>query len=327
MPAESPHDYPTLRRTRTVLRVLGPLIGVGMSLAGLWLFGKTAYPKLTGMGYGTYERLIWGVIGLGYMLGLPLAGYVIQYLLRAGADLIELLIDSELAAEKTADLVERQLVPGINRIGQLLEKTNETLARAGAVRPVAGPSLVEARQQAIDGVREAMRREWWDQAKRLATSFAEKFSDAPEAKELPAQVEAAYRRKVESLRSQLDESLQANDPDATLNARDRLAPHLEGAELATLDRRVARRVIAYVRESLAEGRARDAVPIAERLVNSMGDTTSEGAQLRAALPTLRRSIGLCPDCGQPYDVSLARCPACEAKRTAGRAAATPSKKT
>ena len=326
MPDDSPHEYPTLRRTRTVLRVLGPMIGVGLSLLGLWLFGKIAYPRLTGLGYGTYERLIWGVIGLGYMLGLPLAGYVVQYLLRAGADLIELLIDSELAAEKTADLVERQLVPGINRIGQLLEKTNETLARAAAARPAAGPSLVEARQQAIDGVREAMRREWWDQARRLAASFAEKFPDVPEARDLPAQVEAAVQRRVESLRRQLDESLQANDPDAALNARDRLAPHLEGAELETLDRRVARRVIGYVRESLAEGRARDAVPIAERVVNSMGDTTSEGAQLRAALPTLRRSIGLCPDCGQPFDVSLVRCAACEAKRAAGRPAAAPSKK-
>ncbi|MBI3467831.1 MAG: hypothetical protein HY000_32885 [Planctomycetes bacterium] len=182
--------------------MLAPLIGVALSLLGLSLFGKLVYPKLTGLGYATSERLIWSVIGLGYLLGLPLAGYVIQYLLRAGADLIDLWIDSEVAAEKTADLVERQLVPGVNRMCQLLEKTNETLARLSTARPAAGPSLAEARQQAIDGVREAVRREWWDQARRLAAAFAENFPDAAEAKDLIAQVEAAHTRKIDSLRKQ-----------------------------------------------------------------------------------------------------------------------------
>jgi predicted amidophosphoribosyltransferase len=40
------------------------------------------------------------------------------------------------------------------------------------------------------------------------------------------------------------------------------------------------------------------------------DSTPEGASLRAALPTLRRSVGLCARCGRPYNGIADACPAC-----------------
>ena len=40
------------------------------------------------------------------------------------------------------------------------------------------------------------------------------------------------------------------------------------------------------------------------------DTTPEGASLHAALPTLRRSVGLCACCGQPYTGIADACPSC-----------------
>jgi hypothetical protein len=285
-------------------------------------------PRLISVGYGPMERAIWAAIGLGYLIGAPIAAFVLFFLLRAAADLVDLWIDSQVAAEKTADLLQRQLVPGVIRIGQLIEKTNEALASAGSAKvPVtlnAAPN--EARSRAIESVREAMKQERWEHAKRLARAAAEQFPDSIDATELTAQVETTFTRRVQSLREMLQQAEQAGDCDSLLNLRDRLSAYLDGTELYQVDRRVAHRISQILREALAAGRAKEVVQLAERLVDAVGDSTQEGAQVRASLPTLRRSAGLCPECGQPSDPSRARCPACEAKRTSQRPTQTAAKK-
>jgi hypothetical protein len=45
-------------------------------------------------------------------------------------------------------------------------------------------------------------------------------------------------------------------------------------------------------------------------VSEIFGATPDGASVRAALPTLRRSVGLCPRCAQPYVGSAAACPRC-----------------
>ncbi len=319
MPAESTSRYPTLRRTRTALRVLAPIVSTTALLTGLTMFARVA-PRLVSLTFGVQERMILGAVGLGYLIGAPIVAFVCFFLLRAGADLIDLWIDQQIAAEKTADLVERQLVPGILRMCQLLEKSQESSAAQTLTKPAAEPTAAEARQQAIDAVVEAIRREWWDQARRLAAAFAERYPDAPDAKELASRVETAYARKVQLLREQLDQAEKAGDAEGLLNARDRLSAYLNGTQLHQVDRRVAHWMATLLRAALVQGKAREVVGLAERVADSFGDTTPEGGQVRSSLPTLRRSAGLCPDCGQPYDVSLARCLACEAKRAAKKPA-------
>jgi hypothetical protein len=277
------------------------------------------------------ERLVWAAVGLGYLIGAPIVAFVLFFLLRAGADLIDLWVDSQVAAEKTADLVERQLVPGVLRIGQLIERTNESLAAVTATMKASSPSsansaAADARQRAIESMRDAMRRDSWDQARKVASEFAERFPEAPDAKDLTAQVEAALARKVKSLRDQLDQMERAGDCEGLLNVRDRLSAYLDGTELYQVDRRVAHWTAKHLRDALVAGRAKEVIQLAERVVDAVGDTTQEGAQVRASLPTLRRSAGLCPECGQPSDTSLARCAACEAKRSAQRGAAAAAKK-
>jgi predicted amidophosphoribosyltransferase len=53
----------------------------------------------------------------------------------------------------------------------------------------------------------------------------------------------------------------------------------------------------------------DVAELAARAAESFGDTP-EGASLRASLPTLRRSAGLCPRCAQPYAGIDEACPQC-----------------
>jgi len=315
MPTEPTSSYQTLRRTRTVLRALAPIASAIALLTGLTMFAGVA-PRLISFGFSTSERLILATVALGYLIGAPVVAFVLFFLLRAGADLIDLWIDQGVSAEKTANLMERQLVPGILRMCQLLEKTGESTAALNATPPLLTGKLgsSEECQKAIEAVQELVRHESWNQAKRQAAAVAERFPDSTEAKGLLARVEAEYGRRVQGLRELLDEAVRANDAEAILNSRDRLSGYLAGSEFEQLDRRVARVVASYLREALAEGKAREIVHLAERVVDVLGDSTSEGAQVRAALPTLRRSAGLCPECGEPYDVSLVRCATCESKR-------------
>jgi hypothetical protein len=76
MPAERTQSYSTLRHTRTAIRVLAPVISSTLLLTGIGLFVSQTVPQLLATGYGVWERVIWGVIGLGYLMGFPIAGFV-----------------------------------------------------------------------------------------------------------------------------------------------------------------------------------------------------------------------------------------------------------
>ncbi|MHB1561909.1 MAG: hypothetical protein ACYC61_31045, partial [Isosphaeraceae bacterium] len=53
----------------------------------------------------------------------------------------------------------------------------------------------------------------------------------------------------------------------------------------------------------------EVVGLAARAAEVFGATV-EGASLRASLPVLRRSVGLCPRCARPYVGTEAACPQC-----------------
>ena len=124
MPVTSTTNYDTLRRTRALVRLLSPVIGSGLTLLGLSLFVRVA-PELMNTGNSIQERLVWGIFGLAYLMGLPFIGYVLFFSLRAMADLIDLWINDTISAERTAGLIEQQLVPSMLRMCQLLERLNK----------------------------------------------------------------------------------------------------------------------------------------------------------------------------------------------------------
>lgn len=117
---------------------------------------------------------------------------------------------------------------------------------------------------------------------------------------------------VDALRARLEASRSANDPEAVLALRDELARHLAAEALGDLDRDLARWLIRLIQRRMRAGTVRaDVVQLAARVAERFGGTV-EGASLRASLPTLRRSAGLCPVCGEPYTGLQDRCPRCQA---------------
>ena len=92
---------------------------------------------------------------------------------------------------------------------------------------------------------------------------------------------------------------------------------------AALDRDLARWFLTLIHRRLRTGKVQaDVVQLAARFAETFAATV-EGASVRASLPTLRRSVGLCPRCAQPYTGVADACPNCKkgAHACAGDAAA------
>lgn len=98
----------------------------------------------------------------------------------------------------------------------------------------------------------------------------------------------------------MDAARSVNDPIAVLDHRDALAGLLDFEEIAAIDRDLVRWLMMLLMKRMRAGSVReDVASLAARAAASFGHLP-EGASLRAALPTLRRSAGLCPRCASPY---------------------------
>lgn len=205
--------------------------------------------------------------------------------------LIEILGRQAEASRRTADLIQSSAVPLLERIALALERA------AGSARP------------AVDGLRRAIEGQDWDRVEAIARDHP----DDP-------QVVAAS----ENLRQRIEAARQANDPDAAMASRDELARLLHGEPIQEVDRSLVKWLIGLIHKRLRTGTIRpDVVGLAGRVADRFGGT-AEGASLRAALPTLRRSAGLCPKCGEPYTGLADACPKCLAP-TADEPAPDPSR--
>ena len=306
--------YENLRRARWFFRWLGPVL--------LWtflLFGGAGFywesNQLLTLTLSTSERVWAAVKALFYLGGATLLGFVLDRLLRAAGDVIDLLIAGETALQRTANSLERQLVPALQRLAQSLEARPANNPHAAPPAPT--PTAHSPEQLALDSIRARIHSEHWEQARRLILNFVEHFPDSPHVATLSDDFESARRQKAESLRQTLLDAQKAGDATQVLQARDRLTQYLSGDPLTKLDEQVVTWLVGHIRARLVGGRAKEVVRLAEQVAETFADVPA-AAPLRQSLPTLRRSAGLCPSCGNPYDVELPECPSCQAKRRPSR---------
>jgi hypothetical protein len=126
----------------------------------------------------------------------------------------------------------------------------------------------------------------------------------------PPRTAPGAREEAATLRARLEAARAANDPGRVLEIRATLATVLEPEQSALLDRSLARWFMDLIQKRLRQGAiSAEVVELATRVAAAL-DSTPEGASLRAALPTLRRSVGLCARCGSPYTGLADACPAC-----------------
>lgn len=207
-------------------------------------------------------------------------------------------------------------------------------ARATSARPrewprwepatPAGPPRRDASEPTIDEDLTAIRRsielgEWEAADDRLRSLLA----DRPDDRRVVALADDLRQAKLavgERWTEQLRAAREVNDPNRVLELYGQTPPVQDDESRKALDQDLAKWFLSLVHRRLRGGGIQlEIVTLVERVSESFGHTV-EGASLRASLPTLRRSVGLCPRCGRPYAGAADACPVC----LAGNVAAPPS---
>ncbi len=122
-----------------------------------------------------------------------------------------------------------------------------------------------------------------------------------------AQVRQAAAR---DLAEELQAARAAGDVDRVLELHAALAPSLEHEARTELDRDLAGWFLDRIQRRLRGGKIQlEVVELASKVADGFAATVA-GASLRQSLPMLRRSVGLCPRCAQPYLGVAQACPVC-----------------
>jgi hypothetical protein len=147
--------YQALRHSQRVLERMAPIVRFGLFAVGVSVFLDQVGGLVSDAQFTWGERRVMGMVALITIGGFGLAGWVAGRLIKASADLIEVVIAGAESAGRTADLIELHVVPTLGRIAAALERARPA---ASALAGTGGP---EEAPRAIDGLRaqlEAARR-------------------------------------------------------------------------------------------------------------------------------------------------------------------------
>ena len=220
--------------------------------------------------------------------------------------LVQALLDQWAAERVARGDFERQTLAVMERIALALERLP-----AGA-QVAAVPPGDEAASFAAE-VRGAIDERRWERARAILDARAGDGTPDPRIEALTIELDRARERAVADLHERLDAARQANDAAGALAARDELAEVLGIDDLKAVDRPLVAWLMKLIQRRLRS------IPVGSDLaalateVATRFAATPEGASLRAALPTLRRSAGLCPRCSEPYLGVDDACPKCLAE--------------
>ena len=126
--------YRSLHASRRALARAAPLVRFGIFSVGVGLFLDQVRPLVSDGQFTWGERRVMGVIGVITLGGYGLAAWVAGSVLKAAADMIEVMADGAEAAIRCGHLVETQLVPALTRAASALENF-------GAARPISTTSI------------------------------------------------------------------------------------------------------------------------------------------------------------------------------------------
>ena len=162
----------------------------------------------------------------------------------------------------------------------------------------------------IEQIERAIRAEEWDEAARLLAEFNEVEPEHADIERLGRKLGLAQQAAIDGHLEQLEASRHVNDTARVLEIYERIAPILDDSQRRPLEGDLARWFLELIHRRLRSGNIQAEIVNLSARVSEVFRGTSEGASLRAGLPTLRRSIGLCARCGEPYVGVESACPSC-----------------
>ncbi len=273
------------------LVVLGLLTGLERIVASAIGGATTTGEWVHACGGALVAILAYGLVGLGAAaIARTTASAVQEYLDRIAQ-----------VSDELRSLVARG-VGDLDRIAQVLEQ-------GGAWAPRA-PETGTDRTGLLAEIKRATRASQWAEAESLLAAFAAEFPDDSRQSVLAAELAQARHRANQQQLAKLEAAREVNDPEGVLESYQLLVGSLEADARAALDRDLARWFLALIHRRLRTTKIQpDVVLLASRFAEAFASTV-EGASVRAALPTLRRSVGLCPRCGSAYAGIGNACPKC-----------------
>jgi hypothetical protein len=301
LPTITPPGQPT-GPTAQGLVAMAPVVRLGFLLAGIAAALGGLSQALPGGEQPSLGRAAAaGASALATVVLYGLTGWLLGRMLPAIAEALSRHEARAQASLRTASLIERELIPGLLQIAELLGRT-------GPAPSQQTPASVE---QVLDQIDAAIREARFAEADDLLARFLDAEPDHPAGPRLAGALDASRQRLAQELRAQIEAARAVNDPERVLELRAELANLLAADALVALDAELARWFMAVISKRL---RARAGVPaelatLVARVSEKLG-STREGASLRDALPTIRRSAGLCPRCAQPYTGAARACPKC-----------------
>ena len=294
---------------------LAPVFGWGLLALGL-LAGLERILGLAALYLVTPAELPHALVGAVFpMVAFGLAGLATAVLCRLVAAVI---VERTDRAGRGFEEMIQQAAQGV----QALERINRALGTR-AEPPASSTRSESDRDRSLAEIDRALRSAQWGDATALLEAFEARFPEDPSLPGLNAQLEANRRRSAQNGMAQLEAARQVNDPARVLELYQGVGPALESDQRATLERDLARWFLSLIHRRLRTGKIQPEVVVLATQVAETFGTTVEGASMRAALPTLRRSVGLCPRCAQPYTGVADACPQCLSGGPKGPLHATP----
>jgi hypothetical protein len=175
--------------------------------------------------------------------------------------------------------------------------------------PSAGAAEL-AREKSAADVRQAIRAGDWNTAANLLDALSRDHAGDSQVSTLAAEHQAAREAVMRDWTAQLDAARKVNDPERVLDLHQAMLPLLDHEARASLESDLSQWFLRLIHKRLRTGKIQaDVAVLAGRIADAFSHTV-EGASLRASLPTLRRSAGLCPRCSQPYTGVADSCPSC-----------------
>ncbi len=225
-----------------------------------------------------------------------------------------LAVDALGARAERSSRRERMLVRLAERAITAVEAL--AVAATGELRPAASASTAanppepEPELRLLAEIEQAERAGRLEDAASMLDELADRIAGHPAIPAIRERLEAGRRAEAEGHLARIEAARKVNDTERVLELYRAAGSWLESPRRDELERGLARWFLDVIHRRLRLGRIQvDVVELATQVAETFGATV-EGASLRASLPTLRRSVGLCPRCGQPYTGTAAACPRC-----------------
>jgi hypothetical protein len=293
-----------VRSTCRSLEMFGTWLGWGLPVLGvLSSVERLQATMLIGIYGANPTDWIYGFLNMGYVIAAySLAGMGTFALSRLLAAIITAYFEHLVRdAQNRSEQTDRG-VAILERLLSALESWNVPVAPGR----VAG----DDRTRLLAEIEKSIRASRWDQAATMLDDFAGEYPDDPALVGLREELANARRAVNREHFAQLEAAREVNDPERVFEIYHAIIPSLEIEARVPLDRELAKWFLTLIHRRLRTGTIQtDVVHLASRF-SEVFATTVEGASVRAALPTLRRSVGLCPRCSQPYAGTAEACPKC-----------------